>query len=147
MTFLTFLLRFLLLHLIKLFKIHILESSTSNRLSQFFIKFLIYFFKGNDDLCVCKFINGIPIGVQHYYNPGGYANPILMDNSSFINSNASLVNGTLNCFIRRKKTPITARSNVLAATDNFDISNTPYNILFATGQLDSSSMNFLNIQF
>ena len=121
-----------------------------NRLSQYLILYKIldiFFFKGDDDLCVCKFINGISLGVQHYYNPSGYANPILMDNSSFINSNASLVNGALNCFIRRKKTPTTTRSNVLAATDNFDISNTPYNILFATGQLDSSSMNFLNIQF
>jgi hypothetical protein len=82
--------------------------------------------------------------VQRYYNPNSkYAPPNLMDSNNptigYANSNISLNNGILNCFITRKKSMATKASMLKATTNNFDITANKYYILFATGSTSSNS--------
>ena len=93
---------------------------------------------------MCQIINQIRI-VQHYYNPNNNTNPnpILQANptSGYSNSNISVQNGIMNCSFTRQMS--------MPGTDNFfDISNTPYNLLVASGTYDpntSKSPHFENI--
>jgi len=81
-------------------------------------------------------VNGATQIVQRYYNPNNdsYPNPILQLNPTmgFSNSQISVNNGVVTCsFTRQMSMP--------NATNYFDISNTQYFMLVASGPSDSSS--------
>ena len=79
-------------------------------------------------------VNGTYLNVTHNYNPEDYTE--IMDSSNaklgFTSTNVSLNNGYLTCKITRKKA-------LSGNAKYFDITNTPYYILTATGQNDATS--------
>ena len=88
---------------------------------------------------MCK-VNGASNSVEHYYNQGYLSEVVDSNNPStgFSNIKVSINNGVLSCSFTRSKR-MTTISNL------FDL-NSPYYVLFATGQISNSihlKKNFL----
>ena len=81
-------------------------------------------------------MNGNFQAVQHYYNPSSPhgSPPVLQVNPTigFINPKISINNGIVTCSFSRQMT-------ISNADNYFDISNTPYNLLVASGTNGASS--------
>ena len=80
-------------------------------------------------------MNGNFQTVQRYYNPSSRGSrPVLQVNPTMglINPIISINNGIVTCSFSRQMT-------TLNADNYFDISNTPYNLLVASGTNDASS--------
>lgn len=80
---------------------------------------------------MCK-VNAASNSVEHYYNQG-YSSTVADSNNpstGFSNIKVSINNGVLNCSFTRAKRMATI-SNL------FDL-NSPYYVLFATGQISNS---------
>lgn len=80
-------------------------------------------------------MNGNFQTVQRYYNPSSRGSrPVLQVNPTMglINPIISINNGIVTCSFSRQMT-------ISNADNYFDISNTPYNLLVASGTNDASS--------
>jgi hypothetical protein len=79
-------------------------------------------------------MNGNFQTVRRYYNPSGYTPPVLQVNPAtvFIDPKISISNSIVTCSFSRQMT-------ISNAANYFDISNTPYNLLVASGTNDASS--------
>ena len=84
---------------------------------------------------MCK-LNGETQNIEHYFNPGSYSRPVLLDSNNptigFSNSNTKLSDGVLTCSITRKK-------SMMGTENYFDISKNKYYILFAHGLINQSN--------